>query len=362
MMGAVSDDDLVALYRAADVCVVPSRSLEGFGLVVLEALACGTPVVVTDVGGLSEAVDDLGHELVVPPDDAAALGARLVAARRGLRPLPSREACRAFATGFSWEATVERHRALYTRVTRRVPRRTRVMFVDHTARLSGGEIAMLRTVDAIVGAPDSEGADVDVVLFESGPLHARLRSCGATVETLALGPAAGRLDRGRVSPGRVPARAVAAAIGAVLRLTWRLRRRRPDLVHANSLKAGVIGGWRAGSRESPWCGTSGIASPMTTCPLSTIRLLRWLIPRLGLRGRELADHARGGRPVAGVPDVPRARPVPTTVAPTCASTPVGVGASGWPADRDGGPDRALEGAGPVPRACSPAFPTARPPR
>ncbi len=47
---------LPAYYRAADVCVVPSRSLEGFGLVVLEALACGTPVIATDVGGLPEAL------------------------------------------------------------------------------------------------------------------------------------------------------------------------------------------------------------------------------------------------------------------------------------------------------------------
>jgi len=46
-------------YRAADVCLVPSRS-ESFGLVALEAAACGTPVVASDVGGLRSLVDD-GH-------------------------------------------------------------------------------------------------------------------------------------------------------------------------------------------------------------------------------------------------------------------------------------------------------------
>src|SRR5204863_2235690 len=47
---------LADYYRAADVCLVPSRS-ESFGLVALEAAACGTPVVAADVGGLRSLVD-----------------------------------------------------------------------------------------------------------------------------------------------------------------------------------------------------------------------------------------------------------------------------------------------------------------
>jgi D-inositol-3-phosphate glycosyltransferase len=50
-------DRLLAYYQAADVCLVPSRT-ESFGLVALEAAACGTPVVAADVGGLGSVVDD----------------------------------------------------------------------------------------------------------------------------------------------------------------------------------------------------------------------------------------------------------------------------------------------------------------
>jgi D-inositol-3-phosphate glycosyltransferase len=49
-------DQLADFYRAADVCVVPSRT-ESFGLVALEAAACGTPVVAANVGGLRFLVD-----------------------------------------------------------------------------------------------------------------------------------------------------------------------------------------------------------------------------------------------------------------------------------------------------------------
>ena len=62
---------LSSYYRAADVCIVPSRS-ESFGLVALEAAACGTPVVASAVGGLTTLVDQ-GHTgyLVDDPDPVA---------------------------------------------------------------------------------------------------------------------------------------------------------------------------------------------------------------------------------------------------------------------------------------------------
>jgi glycosyltransferase involved in cell wall biosynthesis len=63
--------DLVAVYSALDVAAVPSGYGEGFSNVVGEAMACGTPCVVTDVGDNSAIVGSLGR--VVPPNNPAAL-------------------------------------------------------------------------------------------------------------------------------------------------------------------------------------------------------------------------------------------------------------------------------------------------
>jgi D-inositol-3-phosphate glycosyltransferase len=91
-------------YRAADVVVVPSHN-ESFGLVAVEAQACGTPVVAAAVGGLLTAVADGVSGLLVPGRDpadyAAAIGRAL--GRRELLGVGARR----HATAFSWERTVD---------------------------------------------------------------------------------------------------------------------------------------------------------------------------------------------------------------------------------------------------------------
>ena len=113
LLGRVEDGDLPLLYQAADVSIVPSLSNEGFGLVTLESLACGTAVVATDVGGLPEALSGLAGDVIVTAGDAGALARRVVRGLAGAQPLPSPSACRAHAERFGWDAAVARHREIY---------------------------------------------------------------------------------------------------------------------------------------------------------------------------------------------------------------------------------------------------------
>jgi glycosyltransferase involved in cell wall biosynthesis len=118
LLGFLPDVDLPLAYRAADVTVVPSVALEGFGLVAVESLAAGTPVVVTRVGGLPEVVTGLSDRLVVPPasppDLAATLGDVLL---DGAGHWPTAGECRAYArAAFDWPAVVHRVADVYADV------------------------------------------------------------------------------------------------------------------------------------------------------------------------------------------------------------------------------------------------------
>ena len=108
-----SGADLAAVYHSADLVAVPSYS-ESFGLVALEAQACGTPVVAAAVGGLATAVRDGTSGLLVdghaPQDWARVLG-RLITAP-GRRAELSRGAV-AHARRFSWDRTAKGLLAVY---------------------------------------------------------------------------------------------------------------------------------------------------------------------------------------------------------------------------------------------------------
>ena len=71
--GQVNHETLPFYYAAADVCVVPSH-YEPFGLVAIEAMACGTPVIASNVGGLKFTVVPEKTGLLVPPKEVAAFG------------------------------------------------------------------------------------------------------------------------------------------------------------------------------------------------------------------------------------------------------------------------------------------------
>ncbi len=116
-MESLSTEDLVGQYNKAQLLVSPSL-YEGFGLPAAEALACGTPVVATTAGALSEIVEDGVTGVLVPPGQVEPLAAAI----RALLEDPVR--CRVMGEAgarrirerFNWQRTAEETLALYEEV------------------------------------------------------------------------------------------------------------------------------------------------------------------------------------------------------------------------------------------------------
>jgi len=119
--GFIRDEDLPRYYQDAAVFCLPSTSSvqEGFGLVLLEALSCGTPVVTTDAVGMAPEIEDAGAGIVVPPRNFAELASALEAmlADPSRREDASRNARQLVLEKFTWSRVVDQTIDVYREIT-----------------------------------------------------------------------------------------------------------------------------------------------------------------------------------------------------------------------------------------------------
>ena len=115
-VGSRGQEELALYYAAADVCAVPSLT-ESFGLVALEAMACGTPVVGTRVGGLQTVIENGESGLLVPAGDYRALAEAIARVLMDARlRIHLAHGARDRAEHFTWERVGDRIVELYDRV------------------------------------------------------------------------------------------------------------------------------------------------------------------------------------------------------------------------------------------------------
>ena len=173
-------------------------------------------------------------------------------------------------------------------------RKLRVVYVDHVAQLSGGQIALVRLIDML------DEVEAHVILAEDGPLVARLSAAGVSVEVLPMRERTRDLRKDRVRPADLPITALLDTAMYVFRLARRLRAIRPDLVHTNTLKAGIYGSLAARLAGVPavWHVRDRIAADYLRSP--AVFLLRALIATVpqGVVANSQATRATLWRPRA----------------------------------------------------------------
>jgi glycosyltransferase involved in cell wall biosynthesis len=113
----VSDNELPAFFRRADLIVLPHRNVDMSG-VLFASLAFGKPMILSDVGGFREVVEDYGAGRLVPPGDPAALTAAIgqLLADPAERERLAERARAAAAGPYSWDTVAVRTKAVYDQV------------------------------------------------------------------------------------------------------------------------------------------------------------------------------------------------------------------------------------------------------
>jgi glycosyltransferase involved in cell wall biosynthesis len=114
LIGFVSEENLPYVYRAADLSIVPTVALEGFGLIAAESLAAGTPCLVSPVGGLPEVVTGLSPNLVLRSPAIGDIAEAISSALQGKLILPDEASCRAYAEkNFDWHIIAAKTAEVY---------------------------------------------------------------------------------------------------------------------------------------------------------------------------------------------------------------------------------------------------------
>jgi glycosyltransferase involved in cell wall biosynthesis len=117
--GFIPNDELPLFYQAADLFVMPTRTLEGFGLPTIESLACGTPVVGTASGSTAEILGALDRRFLIPDSTPEAIAETTLACLNSAEDEAFRIRCRHYVeTRYDWERLIDSLERTYRSVHR----------------------------------------------------------------------------------------------------------------------------------------------------------------------------------------------------------------------------------------------------
>lgn len=157
LLGEISDAELPLWYAASDSSIVPSQNLEGFGLVALESLSCGTPVLASRCGGLEEIVESWNPNFLFDPYRPDQIASKLLEFASGEISETS-DNCRNFAKSYTWFRSFELIKASLER--------QKIIFLTSEDMLSGAEISLFELVTGL-----SNHYHPEVLIGGKGPLY-----------------------------------------------------------------------------------------------------------------------------------------------------------------------------------------------
>lgn len=242
LLGFVPEEQLAKYYQASDLVVMPTQRLEGFGLVTVEAMACGTPVMGTPVGAIPEVLSTVDSLLVTEGTDGQSLGKTLQLLLRRFRDQPgerervSKRAREVVERRYNWGAHTADLDRLFVNLSR-IEQGGKARKVIHViTRLDYGGSAQNTMLTAL---------GHDRALFEPLVVAGYPGSWDAQGGQEATEENCRRLEKAAVRWMLLPS--LTREVGPIkdAQALWQLirlfRREQPALVHTHTSKAGVIG-------------------------------------------------------------------------------------------------------------------------
>jgi glycosyltransferase involved in cell wall biosynthesis len=252
LLGFVPEAQLAQYYQASDLVVMPTLKLEGFGLVTVEAMACGTPVMGTPVGAIPEVLRTVDPLLVTDGTDGTAIGKTLQLLLERFRDHPgererlSKKGREVVERRYNWNAHTADLDGLFMNLSKVKPTSTTKRVIHVITRLDYGGSAQ-NTMLTVLGH-DRTRYEPFVVSGHPGDWDAQ-GGQAATEENCR------RLEKAGIRWMLLPSLSREVHPIKDAQVLWQLIRlflqERPTLVHTHTSKAGVLGRIAAGVTQVP---------------------------------------------------------------------------------------------------------------
>jgi len=160
----ITDEKLKFWYCAADLTVVPSLDLEGFGLVVLESLSCGTPVLASNIGGMGELVSEWDSRFLFESGNLKDFISQLSLTLQitSTEKLSLVNANLGFAKRKSWGS-------IFDVIFQRISETTNFLFISHSSIHSGAEVSLINLIKKL-----NSKNTIEAILWNRGWLSKKL--------------------------------------------------------------------------------------------------------------------------------------------------------------------------------------------
>jgi glycosyltransferase involved in cell wall biosynthesis len=247
LLGFVPEEQLAKYYQASDLVVMPTLQLEGFGLVTVESLACGTPVMGTPVGAIPEVLSTVDPVLVTEGTDGGALAKTLRLLLKRFRDRPgererlSQKGRDVVARRYNWMAHTADLDRLFVSLSNHRPsaphQSVRPRTVIHViTRLDYGGSAQ----NTMLTALGHDRTQYEPLVVAGYPGRSDAQGGQAATEENCR-----RLEKSNIRCMLLPSLTREIHLLKDLQALWQLislfRRERPALVHTHTSKAGVLG-------------------------------------------------------------------------------------------------------------------------
>jgi len=234
-IGHISEENLPYYYRAADISILPSRELEGFGIMTIESLSCGTPIIGTPVGGTVEILEKVDKRLLFKDNQIGHMAEKIISVISGEEKNILSEGDRyrkIIEENYRWDYIAQRAEDYYLNISRK-----KILIIDSASEIGGAEIFLLRFLEKL---DKKKYIPQFLLLQKEGKLSNELLKMGYKITNVSINFSVWRKGQSKFNTIKLIISGI-KSIPQLLQTALMIKRMKIDIIQTSCNKSHIFG-------------------------------------------------------------------------------------------------------------------------